>query len=110
MASKFSLFGGSNGEFYFRLKAGNGETILNSEGYKPKASCQSGIASVKTNAPLDSRYERRTSSNSKEYFVLKAANGEIIGTSQMYSSGTARDQGIEAVKREAPGASVEDLT
>lgn len=58
MASKFSLFGGSNGEFYFRLKAGNGETILNSEGYKPKASCQSGIASVKTNAPIDSAMKR----------------------------------------------------
>ena len=35
----------------FNLKAGNGEVIATSEGYKSKASCLNGIASVKKNAP-----------------------------------------------------------
>lgn len=41
-----------DGQAYFVLKAGNGETIGRSEMYKSKASMENGIASVKTNAPL----------------------------------------------------------
>lgn len=41
----------SNGEFYFNLKAGNGEIIGKSEGYKSKAGRANGIASVIYNAP-----------------------------------------------------------
>jgi uncharacterized protein YegP (UPF0339 family) len=65
---------------------------------------------VKANAPYDSRYEKRVSSNNYPYFVLKASNGEIIGVSELYSSTSNRDQGIEAVKYNAPIATVEDLT
>lgn len=96
--------------FYFVLRAVNVEVILKSELYTSKQGCTAGIASVKTNAPIDSRYERRTSKNNEPYFVLKASNGEIIGTSEMYSSAAARDNGIAAVKRDAPGAEVVDLS
>ena len=34
----------------FNLKAGNGEIIATSEGYKSKAGCKNGIESVKKNA------------------------------------------------------------
>jgi uncharacterized protein len=63
----------------FNLKAGNGERILTSERYKTKASAETGIASVKANAPDNARYDRRTSASAQPYFVLKAKNGEIIG-------------------------------
>lgn len=107
---KFQLFKSTvNNEFYYRLKAINGETILSGEGYKTKQSCQTGIASVKLNAPHDSRYEKKTASNGQFYFVLKAANGEIIGRSEMYTTMAARDNGISAVKRDAPNAPTEDL-
>jgi uncharacterized protein YegP (UPF0339 family) len=43
-------------------------------------------------------------------FNLKAANGQVIGTSEIYSSVTARDAGIESVKKNAPAASAEDNT
>ena len=108
--SYFTLFKGSNSQYYFNLKAGNHEVVLSSEGYVSKQGCQSGIASVKSNAPIDSRYEKRTSISNKPYFVLKASNGEIIGTSQMYSSTYARDNGISVVKSEAPTATITDLT
>jgi uncharacterized protein YegP (UPF0339 family) len=83
---------------------------LTSERYKAKASAENGIASVKANAPDNARYERKTSTTKQEYFVLKAKNGEIIGTSEMYSSTQARETGIEAVKRDAPTAPTQDLT
>ncbi|MDR0794222.1 MAG: YegP family protein [Chitinophagaceae bacterium] len=107
---KFVITKRTNGEFQFNLKAGNGQIILTSEGYVAKAGCENGIASVKKNAHDDKRYDRKTSSNSKHYFNLKAGNGEIIGTSQMYESIAARDNGIASVKTNAPDAAIEDET
>ena len=47
---KFEVYTDKAGEFRFRLKATNGQVIAVSEGYKAKASCENGIASVKKNA------------------------------------------------------------
>jgi uncharacterized protein YegP (UPF0339 family) len=107
---KFVITKRVNGEFQFNLKAGNGQTILSSEGYSAKSGCQNGIQSVIKNAADDSRYDRKTSKNGKPYFNLKAANGEIIGTSEMYESTAALENGVASVKSNAPGASVEDLS
>jgi hypothetical protein len=38
-------------QFYFNLRAPNGETIATSEMYKTKQACKDGIESVKLNAP-----------------------------------------------------------
>jgi uncharacterized protein YegP (UPF0339 family) len=98
----------SGTQFHFTLFAANGEKILSSERYVAKAGALNGVQSVRTNAPIDSRYDRRRSIRSEPYFVLEAANGEIIGTSEMYSSESARDNGIAAVKTAAPTAEVVD--
>jgi uncharacterized protein len=108
--AKFEIFKGSDNQFYFRLKAGNGENILGSEGYTQKPSCENGIESVRKHSPYDSYYERRIASNMQYYFVLKASNGQVIGKSQMYASSQGRDGGIDAVKRDAPTAPIVDLT
>ena len=110
MAGKFEIKKSSDNQFYFNLKAGNGEIILTSEMYRAKSSAENGITSVKTNAPIDSRYDRKTTTNGQFYFNLKAANGEVIGKSEMYTTSSARDNGIESVKRNAPEASIVDLT
>ena len=44
------------------------------------------------------------------FFVLKAANGEPIAKSESYSSEAACKNGIESVKKNAPGANIEDQT
>lgn len=108
MAGKFVISKRSNGEFQFNLKASNGQVILTSEGYKDRAGCENGIASVKKNASDDARYERKTASNGKFHFNLKAANHQIIGSSQMYESEDSRDNGIQSVKNHAPEAMVVD--
>ncbi|KAA5533270.1 DUF1508 domain-containing protein [Taibaiella lutea] len=107
---KFVLSTRSNGEFQFNLKAGNGQVILTSEGYKAKSNCIGGIASVKRNATDDGKYEKKTASNGKFFFNLKATNGQIVGTSQMYEAETSRDNGIASVKSNAPEAIIEDET
>ena len=110
MAGKFELFKDSRDEHRFRLKAGNGEIILRSEGYTTKAGAENGIDSVKINAPVDARYDRKMSSNEKYYFNLQAANNQVIGTSEMYETAAGRDNGIESVKSNAPTAVIDDLT
>ncbi len=110
MAARFELKKSSDGQFMFNLIAPNGEVILTSERYTAKSSAEDGIDSVKTNAPLNERYDRRTSTSNEPYFVLKAANGEIIGRSEMYSSTGAMENGIASVKKNAPEAGVDDVT
>ena len=105
---KFVISMRENGEFQFNLQAGNGQTILTSEGYSAKASCESGIESVRKNSQDDSKYDRKESTNGKFYFNLKASNGQVIGSSQMYASLSSSDDGIASVKSNAPGATMED--
>ena len=105
---KFVISKRKNGEFQFNLKAGNGQTILASEGYSAKSSCENGIESVKKNAAEDSNYERKNSSSGKFHFNLKAGNGQVIGSSEMYESAAGMENGIESVKKNAPDATVEE--
>lgn len=105
---KFLVTKRKNGEFQFVLKAGNGQVILASEGYTTKAACMNGIESVKNNSPEDKRYDRKEAKNGKVYFNLKATNGQIIGTSEMYESEASRDNGIESVKKNGPDATIEE--
>jgi len=110
MTAKFDLKQGESGQFMFNLKAGNGEVILTSELYKQKQSAIVGIDSVKANAADDTRYERKTAKNGQPFFVLTARNGEIIGKSEMYSSVSAMENGIQSVKKNGPVATIEDST
>lgn len=109
MAAKFEMKKTANGEFMFNLKAGNGETILTSETYKAKASCLAGVESVKKNAVMEGRFDRRQSQSGKRYFALKASNGQDIGRSEIYESDAARENGIKSVMKNAPGASLVEV-
>ena len=107
---KFVISTRANGDCQFVLKASNGQVILASQGYASKASCENGVESVRKNAQDADRFEKRTSSNGKFYFNLKATNGQIIGTSEMYESEASCDNGIDSVMRNAPDATVDDQT
>lgn len=110
MAGKYDLLRSSNGQFYFNLKAANGKVILTSQRYTTKAHALNGIDSVRANSSVDARYERRTSSSGDPYFVLKAPNAEPIGSSELYSSGSAMENGIASVKRNGTSSRIDDRT
>lgn len=95
-----------NDEFQFVLKAGNGQVILASEGYSTKSACENGIDSVRKNSQVDSRFNRLEAKNGKFYFNLKASNGQIIGSSEMYESVVALENGIASVTKNASDAVV----
>lgn len=104
---KFVIKTGNNGDFYFNLKAGNGQIILASQGYSSKSGCDNGIESVRKNSSDDSCFERNTSKDGQFYFNLKSTNGQVIGKSEMYSTEAAMENGIESVGKNAPDATVE---
>ncbi|WP_323123097.1 YegP family protein [Burkholderia alba] len=108
MAAKFTIKKATDGQFFFHLQAANGEIILRSELYKAKSSAENGIASVQRNAPDDARYERKVAKNGEFMFNLKAANHEVIGTSELYKNEAGRENGIASVKQNAPGARTDD--
>jgi len=105
---KFEIKKDKSDQYRFNLKAGNGQIILSSEAYTTKAACDNGIESVRKNSKDDDRFDRLTAKNGSPYFNLKAGNGQIIGTSEMYSGSDAMETGIASVKKNAPDATVED--
>ncbi|WP_191859454.1 YegP family protein [Hanstruepera ponticola] len=107
----FELFQSENNQkFYFNLKAKNGQVILSSQGYTDKSSAKNGIESIKSNCGDDSKFERKTASNGKFHFNIKAGNGQIIGSSQMYAGESGMENGIQSVKTNAPSAELVDKT
>ena len=109
MAGRFEIYTDSAGQHRFRLRAGNGEVVLVSEGYKRRINARKGVASVQRNVLRDERFERRTTRSGAPMFNLRASNGQVIGTSEAYASLEAREDGIDAVRRAAPLATVAEL-
>ena len=101
MPACYELAANDKGQFSFVLKAANGEVILRSQQYAGKPNALAGIASVQTNGLMDEHFEALTASDGRAYFNLKAGNGQVIGTSQMYASTAGRDNGIASVKTNA---------
>jgi len=110
MPGKFEIYKDKAGEFRFRLKAANGQNILSSEGYSAKAGCTNGIASVQKNSQNADRFTKKTTASGKFRFNLTSSNGQVIGTSQSYSSASGCSNGMKSVASCSPGASVDDQT
>ncbi|MBQ9976694.1 MAG: YegP family protein [Clostridia bacterium] len=104
----------------FDLKAGNGQVIATSEVYTTEAACLKGIESVKKNCvgavedQTVADFEKVTHPKFELYedkagefrFRLKAKNGEVIATSEGYTSKNGALNGIESVKENAPDAEI----
>ena len=119
---KFLISNVSSG-IKFDLKATNGQVIATSEVYESKAACKNGIESVRKNAPIASfedqtaeGFEVATNPKFEMYqdkagefrFRLKARNGQIIATSEGYTTKNACENGVESVRKNAPEAAVEE--
>ena len=97
-------------EFFFVLKADNGEIVMTSEMYQSRDSADTGIASVRANSGEDFNYERANAGEGKFHFNLRAANHEVIGASQMYATMETREAGIDSVKHNGTTTTVKDNT
>ena len=108
----------------FDLKATNGQVIATSEVYTTKAACKNGIESVKKNAAVagvenqtvegfaavtNPKFEMYQDKAGEFRFRLKARNGEIIATSEGYTTKAACENGIESVRKNAPESETEEI-
>lgn len=108
MAGKFVISKGKDSKDYFVLKAGNGEVILQSQGYKSASGCENGIESVRKNAGEEKNFECREAKDGRTYFVLKASNGQEIGRSQLYKTESGCKNGMASVAKNAADAKLVD--
>ena len=105
-----------NGGFKFDLKAGNGQVIASSQVYKALKSCKGGIASVTANAGIaeiedqtvegyeklkNPKFEIYTDKSGEFRFRMKAKNGQIIATSEGYTTMKACKNGIASIRKNA---------
>ncbi len=95
---RFESFVGADNQFYFHLRAGNGEILLVSEGYKTKASAEKGLASVLSNGGSASQYRYVATADGRYAVSLVAGNNEVIAQSQTYST---KSNATRAVSRMA---------
>ncbi|MCU1602466.1 MAG: hypothetical protein JWO22_3175 [Frankiales bacterium] len=56
------------------------------------------------------KYELKSTKSGQFMFNLKASNGQIIATSEHYTTKAAALKGIESVKKHAADAATDDTT
>ena len=120
--SKFVIRTVSSG-VKFDLKAANGQVVLSSEVYAGVAACRRGVESIIKNAPrakvedqTEPGWETQTHPKFQLYtdktgafrFRLRARNGEIIGSSEGYTSKASCLSGIESVRKNAAEALINE--
>ncbi|MBU0923763.1 YegP family protein [bacterium] len=98
----------ANEPFSFIFVNAEGKTIIKSENYAQKASAKNGIESVKKNCQEDSRYELKESANGKQFFNIKSTNGQIVGTSALFSDVIERSAAIAELKANSEDAIIEE--
>jgi len=54
------------------------------------------------------KFEIKKAKNGEFFFNLTAKNGQVIASSEMYSSKASAENGIASIKENAPKAEVED--
>lgn len=96
--ARFETFTGLDGQFYFRVVAGNGERVLRSEAYTSKAARDKGIEAVKSAGVDAENYDLLAAADGSSYFNLVAENGEVIGTSQMYTTKTNANRALKTTR------------
>lgn len=120
-AGKFVTKQTKNGGYTFNLKAPNGQVIATSQTYKSEATLKVGIESVMKNAPVaavedqtvegfavekNPKFEVYADKKGEFRFRLKAKNGQIIATGEGYTTIKACKNGIDSIKKNAPGAQI----
>jgi hypothetical protein len=110
MVGKFEILKAGDGRFAFRLKAANGHTLLNSETYTTKAAAENATAAVQRYCADETAYERLITEDGSHYFQVRAANGQVLARSDVYTTEPGLDEGIASVRRIAVEAMLVDGT
>ena len=94
MPAKFEVYKDKKGEFRFRLKATNGETIATGEGYPSKTGVMKGIKSIQKNAPEAAVIDLTVEKAEEKKAAPKAAKAKTAAKPKAASkTGTGKPRG-----------------
>ncbi|TIC83108.1 YegP family protein [Crenobacter intestini] len=110
MSGKFEISASSNGKFLFNLKARNGQVILTSQLFDSLHHAVEAAQALQQDNKLADRIHRKVSTAGEPYFSIHGDGDKVIARSQMYSSNTAMEKGIDSVLEHAPQALLVDTT
>lgn len=92
----FQVLRMKDGCYYFFIKVNHGEAIVTSQRYKSEKGAYKGVGRVFENRERLSSYQLCSDGEGVFYFVLKARNGRVLGTSEMYHREDNAQKGIKA--------------
>lgn len=119
--ASFDILEASNGEYYVNLHAKNHEVIGTTELYSSKSNATRAASTIRalvkllnpspavSSAPTEQRFETFTGEDKKVYFRLRANNGEIVLSSQGYTTKESALAGIASVKSNGTASESYDL-
>ncbi len=87
-----------NNTYCFSLKTISGSTLLTSVSFSNKEEIKKTFLDFNPIAQHENIFERKTNHNGEFLFNLKDRKGNIIGSSQLYSSEAGMENGIKNTK------------
>ena len=108
MAGYFQIKKAERGAFSFTLKAGNHEVILSSVVHRSESDLRAAIDQVRVHSQRAERFKRLVAKDNSPYFTLTDEHGHVLGSSEMYSSALAMEQGIKSVMSNGVAQPVRD--
>ena len=104
--ARFTTLEGQNGLYYFNLKASNGEIVLQSQAYSSEAAALNATFAVVEAGADKGNFDVNKSADGGAYFNLKAANGEIVATSEVYYSTSNAKRAVNSVMKLLPNVNI----
>ncbi|HEY4244605.1 MAG TPA: YegP family protein [Kofleriaceae bacterium] len=104
--ARFDVEAGTTGQFHFDVYAKNGQVVLSSESYTTAAAAWNGAFAVEDAGQISTSYKLLQATNGKWYFTVNASNGQVVGTSQLYSTKSNATAGAVALENLLPSIAV----
>jgi len=95
--ARFEVFQGVDSRYYFNLHAANGAIVLSSQGYADEATALNGTFSVADYGLDTARFDVRGANGGGYYFNLTAPNGQVIATSEVYTTRYSAERARNAI-------------
>jgi uncharacterized protein YegP (UPF0339 family) len=96
--ARVEIAAGAAGQFHYNLHANNGEIILSSQSYTTEAAAWNGAFAAQDVAEGAGSLTVKVATDGRFYFTATAANGEVVGVSQMYTTRASAQAGIASVQ------------
>ncbi|MBL9018378.1 MAG: DUF1508 domain-containing protein [Myxococcales bacterium] len=100
------LFNEATNKFRFNVHARNGQVVLSSEQYTTEAAAFNGAFAVQAEGQKVESYTLKANAAGGYYFNLSALNGQVIGTSQQYTTKAAAQDAMKSLQSFLPTVTV----